>query len=70
MTCERCKGLMVSKQICDLQGMSSNLRANGYCCLLCGDLVDAVILDNRRRSTTSAEFITYTSPRRQRLVAA
>jgi hypothetical protein len=70
MTCERCKGLMVSEQICDLQGMSSNQRANGYRCLLCGDLVDAVILGNRRRSTASVECITFTSPRRQRLIAA
>ena len=70
MTCERCKGLMVSEQICDLHGMSSNLRANGYRCLLCGDLVDVVILDNRRRSTASCEPITFTSPRLPQLVTA
>lgn len=29
MTCERCDGLMVSEQICDLQGMSSDLQADG-----------------------------------------
>ncbi|MGE3151968.1 MAG: hypothetical protein AB7G48_11680 [Nitrospiraceae bacterium] len=70
MTCERCEGLMVSELICDLQELSSDLRANGYRCLLCGNLVDAVILENRRRSTNAVESITVYSPRMPRLVAA
>ena len=70
MTCERCDGLMVSEQICDLQGMNSDLCVNGYRCLLCGNIVDATILENRRRSIDAVGSITLTSPRLQRLVAA
>jgi hypothetical protein len=49
MTWERCEGLMVSEWISDMHGMSSGLYANGYRCLLCGNLVDAMILENRQR---------------------
>ena len=69
MTCERCGGLMVSERIYDLQGMNSNLCATGYRCLLCGDLVDTVILANRSRSTGAVEPMTLRRPRMQRLVA-
>ena len=69
MTCERCDGLMVCVQICDLQGMNSDLCVNGYRCLLCGNIVDATILENRRRSTDAVGSITLTSHRMQRLVA-
>ncbi len=70
MTCERCDGLMVSERICDLQGMSSELCVDGYRCLLCGNLVDATILENRRRSIDAVGSITLTSLRTPRLVAA
>lgn len=40
MTCQRCNGLMVREQICDLQGRSSSLCVDGFRCLLCGDLVE------------------------------
>lgn len=69
MTCERCDGLMVSEQICDLQGMTSDLCVNGYRCLLCGNLVDTVILENRSRSTDAVELIMFRDPRMQRLIA-
>jgi hypothetical protein len=69
MTCERCNGLMVSERIRDLQGMNSDLCATGYRCLLCGDLVDRVILDNRSRSTDAVEPMALRGPRMQRLVA-
>jgi len=69
VTCERCNGLMVREQICDLQGRSS-LCVDGYRCLLCGDMVDALILENRRRSIASVEPILFTSPRIPRLVPA
>jgi len=69
MTCERCNGLMVSERICDLQGMNSDLCANGYRCLLCGNLVDATILDNRRRSIDAAESLNWTSRRMPQVVA-
>ena len=70
MTCKRCDGLMVSERICDLQGMSSDLCADGYRCLLCGNIVDTTILENRRRLTDAVEPLTVSSPYRPRLVAA
>lgn len=69
MTCERCDGLMVNERICDLQGMNSDL-SDGYRCLLCGNLVDTTILENRRRSIDAVESLAWTSPRMPRLVAA
>ncbi len=70
MTCERCDGLMVSEQICDLQGTLGELCANGYRCLLCGNVVDTTILANRGRSFETIEPLTVYSPRMPRLVAA
>lgn len=69
MTCERCDGLMVGERIYDL-GMSNDLCVDGYRCLLCGDVVDATILEHRRRSTGSIEPIRSATPRTSRLVAA
>ena len=70
MTCERCGGLMVRENICDHEGTSSDFPTIGHRCLLCGDLVDAVILENRRRSTDAVEPLAISSPRMPRLVAA
>ncbi|MBX9660337.1 MAG: hypothetical protein K2X00_17400 [Nitrospiraceae bacterium] len=70
MTCERCNGLMVREQICDLQGRSSSLCVDGYRCLLCGDLVDAMILDNRQRSLNGVETFNRTRPRIPQVVTA
>jgi hypothetical protein len=70
MTCERCDGLMVSEQIYDLQGTNSDLCTNGYRCLLCGNVIDATILENRRQSTEAPTPLTVYSPRMPRLVAA
>ncbi len=70
MTCERCHGLMVSEQIYDLQWMNSDLHVDGYRCLLCGNLVDATILENRRRSIDTAGVLTLMNPRVPRLVVA
>lgn len=70
MTCDRCEGLMVSERIYDFQGMGSDLCVNGYRCLLCGNLVDATILENRRRSTEAVGPLTVSSPYMPRFVAA
>ena len=70
MTCERCNGLMVREQICDLQGTNGELCAGGHRCLLCGNVVDAMILENRRRSTASFDPIMVTNPSMPCLVAA
>ena len=65
MTCERCDGLMVTERIFDL-GMSNDLCVDGYRCLLCGDVVDATILEHRRQPTPLRSV----TPRPSRLVAA
>jgi hypothetical protein len=41
---------MVTERICDLQGLSSDLRIDGYRCLLCGDVIDAMLLEHSRLS--------------------
>lgn len=69
MTCDRCNGLMVNERIYDCQGMSSDLCVDGYRCLLCGNIVDATILENRRRSIDAVGSTTFISPRMQRFVA-
>lgn len=69
MTCDRCNGLMVNERIYDFQGMSSDLCVDGYRCLLCGNIVDATILENRRRSIDAVGSTTFISPRMQRFVA-
>ena len=69
MTCERCDGLMVSEQIFD-HGLSNDLRVDGYRCLLCGDVVDATIIEHRKRSTGAVEPLPKVSARSLRLVAA
>lgn len=70
MTCERCDGLMVGERIYDLQGMSSDLCVNGYRCLLCGNLVDSMVLENRQRSLEAFGDGRVTGPRMPRVVAA
>jgi len=60
MNCTRCQGLMVQELLWDLGGMSSSLRAQGYRCTICGDIVDAVIFENRRRSQAVGRFTTMT----------
>lgn len=70
MNCTRCQGLMVHELLWDLGGMSSSLRAHGYRCTLCGDVVDAVILENRRRSQTVVGTTTATADLTPALMAA
>ena len=69
MRCERCNGLMVGERIFDMNGTGGDLSVDGYRCLLCGNLVDTVILENRSRSIDETSPITVRGPRMQRLVA-
>ncbi|MGE0645302.1 MAG: hypothetical protein AB7P24_16705 [Nitrospira sp.] len=69
MTCQRCNGLMATERIYDL-GMSHDLCVDGYRCLLCGDVVDATILEHRGRSTGAIKPLRRVTPRPSRLVAA
>lgn len=70
MTCERCHGLMVHEPICEMTGTVGNMCVGGLRCLLCGNLIDAVILENRARSTDSIEPVTLSNPCMSRVVAA
>ncbi|MBX3120672.1 MAG: hypothetical protein R3B11_17865 [Nitrospira sp.] len=70
MTCTRCDGLMVSEQMCDLRGTDSELCASGYRCLLCGDVVDATILANRRRPVEASVRLIAEYPRMPSVAAA
>jgi len=46
-TCLRCGGLMVAEVWSDLSNSKHELECPGRRCVLCGDIVDAVILKNR-----------------------
>lgn len=70
MTCERCDGLMISERIFDLEGMRSDLCVHAYRCLLCGDVVDATIIENRRWSAETLQSLSGFSTRATELVAA
>ncbi len=69
MTCDRCDGLMVNERIDDL-GMSHDLRVDGYRCLLRGDIVDAMILENRRRSAEALQSVSGFTDRAMGFTAA
>lgn len=69
MPCERCDGLMVSERICDL-GMSNDLCVDGYRCPLCGDVIDAMILEHRKQSAGVVESLKKLNARPLGLVAA
>lgn len=69
MTCNRCDGLMISERIHDL-GMSNDLYADGYRCLLCGDIVDTMILEHRRRSAEALQSVSGFTDRAMGFTAA
>jgi hypothetical protein len=50
--------------------MNRDLCVDGYRCLLCGNIFDATILENRRHSTGTIETRTVSDPHVSRLVAA
>ncbi len=47
--CPRCGGLLVTDQWLDLQDDSGQLDFWGRRCVQCGEVIDPVILQNRRR---------------------
>jgi hypothetical protein len=48
MRCNRCQGLMVFDRFLDVCGEMGRLWFRGWRCLSCGEIVDPVILSNRR----------------------
>ena len=47
MRCPRCKGLMVDDWFQDLHDDTGRMHFEGLRCLICGEVVDPVILHNR-----------------------
>ncbi len=47
MMCKRCQGLMVSVTLEDSEGTVMREPTVGWRCLLCGEVVDPTITDNR-----------------------
>lgn len=48
MLCIRCRGLMVRDQFYDLLDDSGHLSFKGWRCVCCGNILDPVILKNKR----------------------
>ena len=47
MQCQRCEGLMVSERFYDLLDDTGRLHFEGLRCLVCGEILDSLILENR-----------------------
>lgn len=48
MNCTRCRGLMVKDQFYDMLDDSGNLSFRGWRCVCCGNVLDPLILRNKR----------------------
>ncbi|MGH9429120.1 MAG: hypothetical protein ACRD2L_22790 [Terriglobia bacterium] len=53
MTCHRCEGFMVQDDYFQL--VESERRLAAWRCVLCGDVVDPVIVANRKQQLAGAE---------------
>ena len=51
MTCTRCDGLMVIDRYQDVRDDTGEICFNAWHCLVCGDIIDPVIMSNRRNHT-------------------
>lgn len=51
MQCPRCKGLMVNDWFHDIHDEAGQINFQGKRCLICGEVVDPVILHNRNIGT-------------------
>ncbi len=49
MRCLRCGGLMISDRFQDLQDSTGHIHFYGTRCLVCGEVLDSTILENRRK---------------------
>jgi hypothetical protein len=47
MFCQRCRGLMVKDRFMDFLDESGQMFFSGWRCLVCGEIIDSVILANR-----------------------
>ena len=53
MQCQRCDGLMVSERFYDLRDDTGRLHFEGLRCLVCGEILDTLILKNRNIHQTT-----------------
>jgi hypothetical protein len=56
LTCTRCGGLMVSEGLIDLWSVASKLDGGARRCVQCGDVIDGVIMRNRRIGLVSSSL--------------
>lgn len=49
MECRRCRGYMVANALIDLRDDAGRIGFSTWRCISCGEIVDPVILRNRRR---------------------
>jgi len=49
MECPRCAGSMVFEIFQDFKDDTGNLSFSGYRCLICGEILDPVIVANRQQ---------------------
>ena len=47
MQCPRCVGLMIGEKFCDFQDDTGQLCFEGLRCLVCGEILDPLIIENR-----------------------
>ena len=55
MKCSRCSGLMVEERFYGVDQEILATMHRGWRCVICGHVVDDVILENRRASVDKAE---------------
>lgn len=63
MKCPRCTGHMVYESFDDIRDDTGSLSFYGWRCLLCGEILDPIILSNRRNKPQPFE-----SKTRKRLI--
>lgn len=49
MRCPRCNGLMITDRFQDLQDSTGHIHFYGTRCLVCGEVLDPMILENREK---------------------
>jgi hypothetical protein len=56
MECPRCAGLMMSYDLAELRHFAQPVEVNCWRCLMCGEILDPVIIANRQsRPSTRAD---------------
>lgn len=52
MECPRCAGNMIFETFRDMNDDTGRIAFTGFRCILCGEILDPVILSNRRQRPT------------------